>query len=319
MLFPTGADAPGVLGVVLATFEQAGGFDELQRATFDAIAAAIYGTDAATLTPLALDDARGFDEAERKQAVALMVVFEYIEHPLRPATSKAVESAAHHLGVQLQLVHDARALAHDHFLLLYMDLQRQGWYRGETVTEVLHGRFRELLRSKLAYEDVVPSPAIAEKWRGLKDCAPGTWGRGVADFYETHHFPFPGERHGIYELGARHDWVHVLADYGTDAEGECDVFAFIAASMHDERGLVLLAFTLGLFQNGAIHRVDGRNVKIARADTLSEPDAVPRFADSFRRGRACTADPMGELDLFSYKDEPLAALRERWSVLPRAL
>jgi hypothetical protein len=319
MLFPTGAEAPRVLGVVLATFEQAGGLDELQRAMFDAIAASIYGTEAAALAPVGLADARDLDEAHRKQAVSLMVVFEYIEHPLRPATSKAVERAAHALGVQLQLVHDARALAHDHFLLLYMDLQRQGWYRRETVREVLHGRFRELLRSKLAYEDVVPSPAIAQKWRALEECAPGTWGRGVADFYEAHHFPFPGEPHGIYELGARHDWVHVLADYGTDAEGECDVFAFIAASMHDERGLVLLAFTLGLFQNGAIHRVDGRNVKIARADTLSEPGAVPRFADAFRRGRACTVDPMGEIDLFGHKDDSLAALRERWSVLPRAL
>ena len=47
-------------------------------------------------------------------------------------------------------------------------------------------------------------------------------------------FPFPGERFGIYELGARHDWVHVLAAT-RPPEGELDVFAFIAASMTDER------------------------------------------------------------------------------------
>ena len=319
MLFPRDADAPRVLGVVLDTFERAGGFDELQRATFDAIAEAIYGADAAALVPVSIEEARALDDASRKQAVSLMVVFEYIEHPLRPAVSNAVEDAARALDVHLQLVRDARALANAHFRLLYMDLERQGWYREETVKQSLRGRFRELLRSKLAYEGVVPSPPIARKWRRLRDCAPGTWGRGVADFYDAHHFPFPGELHGIYELGARHDWVHVLADYGTDAEGECDVFAFIAASMRDERGLVLLAFTLGLFQNGAINRVDGKKVAIARADTLSEHGAVPRFADAFRRGRACTVDAMGELDLFRYKDEPLDALRERWSVLPRAL
>ena len=45
-------------------------------------------------------------------------------------------------------------------------------------------------------------------------------------------------------LGARHDWIHVLAGYETTPEGELDVFAFIAASMTDERGLVLLAITL---------------------------------------------------------------------------
>ena len=80
---------------------------------------------------------------------------------------------------------------------------------------------------------------------------------------------------------------------------------------------MLLAFTLGLFQNGAINRVDGKKVAIARADTLSDHDAVPRFAEAFRRGNECTVDPMGELDLFSYKDESLDELRARWSVRPR--
>ena len=44
-------------------------------------------------------------------------------------------------------------------------------------------------------------------------------------------FPFPGEPGGIYEVGALHDWVHVLTDYNTSPEGEIDVFAFIAATM----------------------------------------------------------------------------------------
>ena len=61
----------------------------------------------------------------------------------------------------------------------------------------------------------------------------GSWGKAVADFYDRHGFPFPGERFGIYELGARHDWVHVLAGYETTPEGELDVFAFIAVV--DER------------------------------------------------------------------------------------
>jgi hypothetical protein len=48
--------------------------------------------------------------------------------------------------------------------------------------------------------------------------------------------------------------------------------------MPAERGVVLLAVTLGLFQNGSIHRVAGKPVKIARTDTLSDPDAVDHFA-----------------------------------------
>ena len=62
---------------------------------------------------------------------------------------------------------------------------------------VVHGDLFELIRSKLAYQGLAPDTHIAQKWRAWRDCPEGSWGRGVADFYEAHHFPFPGERHGI--------------------------------------------------------------------------------------------------------------------------
>jgi hypothetical protein len=112
--------------------------------------------------------------------------------------------------------------------------------------------------------------------------------------------------------------VHVLADYETTPEGEIDVFSFIAASMHDDRGVALLAFTLGLFQNGSIRRVSGKRIGNTRTDTLSDPRAVDRFVDALARGRACTADVMGELDLFAHRDEQLAAVRAALGVTPPA-
>ena len=90
----------------------------------------------------------------------------------------------------------------------------------ETIKESVRGRWEELIRSKLAYTGVVADRVIAEKWSALRDCPAGSWGKAVADFYDRHGFPFPGERYGIYELGARHDWVHVLAGYETTPEGE---------------------------------------------------------------------------------------------------
>ena len=108
----------------------------------------------------------------------------------------------------------------------------------------------------------------------------------------------------------------MLADYETTAEGEIDVFSFIAASMRDDRGVVLLAFTLGLFQNGSIHHASGMYIPNARTDTLSEAHAVARMVDALDRGRACTVDVMGELDLFAHKDEPLAEVRATFGVRP---
>ena len=151
------------------------------------------------------------------------------------------------------------------------------------------------------------------------DMPAGSWGRGVADFYARHGFPFPGERHGIYEVGARHDFVHVLADYETTPEGELDVFAFIAACMPDEKGLVLLAVTIGLFQDGAIHHVAGKLVKIARTDTLSDDGAAARWAEALERGNRCPVDVMGGIDHFALAPMPLDEARVRLGVEPRTL
>jgi hypothetical protein len=86
--------------------------------------------------------------------------------------------------------------------------------------------------------------------------------------------------------------------------------------MTDERGLVLLAITLGLFQNGSIHHVAGKRIKIARADTLGDDGGVDRWVEAFRRGNLCTTDVMGTVRLFEHKDEPLDDVRTRFGVVP---
>ena len=313
MLLPANDAARPVLATIRSVYDPVGGFDPVPGAVFAEIARVIYGVD-----PDGLGDPPDRLRPDlAKQAVMLMALLEYTAHPLRAEVSDAVRAAARRLDTRVGLVDAAPELARRHFHLVYMDLERMSWYTKETVRQSLRGRAVELLRSKLAYEGVVPSRPIAKRWTGLRGCARGTWGRAVADFYEAHRFPFPGQRHGIYELGARHDWVHVLADYDTDPEGEIDVFGFIAASMVDEHGLVLLAFTLSLFQNGSVDWVAGKPIASARADTLSEPGAVARFVEALARGRACAVDVMGSLDLFAYKDVPLDEIRRRYGVAPR--
>ncbi len=315
MLLPTETDARLVLGMVEAAFAPVGGLDELQHELLEGIARSLYGLDLAGIPAASPEQGAAADPGERLHAVHLMVVLEFVEHPLSERVATPVEDYARGLGVSLDLLRDARRLAHDHFAWMYLDLQRHSWYEEETIKESLRGRWHELVRSKLAYTGIVADRAIADKWRALRDCPQPSWGKAVANFYDRHGFPFPGERHGIYELGARHDWIHVLAGYETTPEGELDVFAFIAASMADERGLVLLAITLGLFQNGSIRHVAGKRIVNARSDTLSDEGAVARFTEALRRGNACTADVMGSVDIFAHKDDPLDAAREQFGVV----
>ena len=314
MLVADADHAPVVVALVVDAFSSTGGLDELQQRLLDDLAGLLWGLDAATVPPLTDDMVAGADADTRSQAVHLMAVLELMEHPLRPEVARAVLAATDGLGVDRGMLVDARRLADGHIAAMYLDLQRHSWYRRVTVQQSLHGRLVELARSKVAYLGLVPDPALARRWRALGDCAPGTWGRGVHDFYTEHGFPFPGERHGIYELGARHDWVHVLTGYGTDAEGELDVFAFIAATMPGDQGLALLGITLGLFQNGAIHHVGGRRIDNAAVDTINDVTVVDRWARAFWHGTQCTVDIMNDVDLFAWADTDLAEVRRQFSV-----
>src|SRR4051794_7859106 len=97
--------------MVKAAFAPAGGCDELQEAVLGGLASALYGIDLADV-PIADDEAvANATHEERLHAVHLMVVLEFVEHPLSTRVELPVEQYAHGLGVSLVLLRDARKLA----------------------------------------------------------------------------------------------------------------------------------------------------------------------------------------------------------------
>ncbi|MEX0767217.1 MAG: hypothetical protein WD029_01945 [Microthrixaceae bacterium] len=252
-----------------------------------------------------------------KKCASLVTVLELTMHPLPDGLVKHSEEFLRTIGTEPKYLNILQDTAEEHTLRLHADLMRNSWYTEETIKGVFSGRLSELLRSKLSYYSLATDHELASKWRGLRNCPEGSWGHGVARFYDQHGFAFPGEKNGIYEVGAFHDWVHVLADYGPSPEGEIDVFAFIAATMQDERGFIQFIFTLALFQNATITTVGGKHVNIARADTLSEPGAVDHLVDAFWRAKQCTQDVMGGVDHFALADIPLEELRQQWGIPPK--
>jgi hypothetical protein len=255
------------------------------------------------------------DPWARRRLVQSVVTLELLEDPT-PQLARHVRKFARDLGVDEPMVTAARRAADGQMALMYADIQRNSYYTEEAVRAALGGHLWRLLRSKVAYSNVVASRAIERKWAGLADMPEGSLGHATAEFYRVHGFPLPGARRGIGEVGAQHDFVHVLADYPTDPEGEIDVFAFIAASMFDPKGFVQLVMTLGLFQNATITHVAGKRVPIARAGTLDDPGAASRFGDALHRGSICKVDALG-IDHFAIAPQPLAELREQFSIPPR--
>ena len=147
------------------------------------IVSALYGIDLADV-PIADDDTVSkATHEERLHVVHLMVVLEFVEHPLSTRMELPVEEYADGLGVSLVLLRDAGKLAKGHFARMYLDLQRHSWYEEETIKESVRGRWEELIRSKLAYTGVVTDRVIEEKWRALRDCPEGSWARRSPDSY----------------------------------------------------------------------------------------------------------------------------------------
>jgi hypothetical protein len=295
----------------------------LQSETLHAVTSELWGSplDCDRVEPIGPAElAEAFPDeppGARRRLVQLMVTLELLLSPLPPDVADRVGHYADELGVEEPMLRASRLLAEDQLTLMYMCIQRNSWYPAETRREVVRGQGLELVRSKLAYYGLAADPELAAKWRALGGLPDGSWGRGVYDFYLRNGFPFPGERHGIYEVGAMHDWVHVITDYGTTPEGEIDVFAFIAAAMDDPAGFTLLVVTLGIFQNGSIRHMYGRPVPRAGTGALEAEGAGLRFGEAFRRGATCTQDLLGGVDHFALAAEPLDALRERFAVQPR--
>ena len=159
-------------------------------------------------------------------------------------------------------------------------------------------------------------PDLAGKWRALEGCPSGSHGRTVWEFYQMRGFSFPGSEGAVDPLLAQHDWVHCLADYGTSATGEIEVFTFLGSAIPDPKGFSYCVIILGLFETGYVPMVPG--VATARPGHLSEPGGTTRFADALRRGLALNLDVMGGVDWFEYADTPLDAVRATLGVLPKS-
>jgi hypothetical protein len=150
-------------------------------------------------------------------------------------------------------------------------------------------------------------PALEAKWKTLATCRDGSLGRTVWDFYQQRGFGLPGSPGSVDPLLAQHDFVHCVADYGTSATGEVEVFSFIAAAIPEAKGFSYLVVILGLFETGNVAAVPG--VATKSPGHLQLPGGTERMSDAIRRGALLGTDVMGGIDWFDYADDPIDDVR----------
>lgn len=322
-LVPPGRDELRVIcGGIHTNASPASGWTELQHVVMSAQCEALGGIefDPAwyddVVTPMALARALAKrDEFVRSRILQQVVIAGLILSPTPPEVVEGIAQVAHALGVDNHFLDDVEKYGPESYDAALIDFARNG-YSGDFAAH-----HRPVLRTDRDIGDgwgmVDDDPELLSHWEALEHCPAGSLGRDVWEFYKSRGFSFPGSPGSAPPLLAQHDWVHVLADYGTTLENELEVFGLIARANDDPRGFSLLVMVIGLFETGLISNAGG--LFEADAGHLSVEGMGTRLADAMRRG--ALARPDGDvdknflaLDWFAYAHLPLDEVRQRFQI-----
>jgi hypothetical protein len=317
---PDAAEVQVTAQGVAAAVAPAGGLTDVQRVLIEALFPAMTGhaVDVAAFEPMSAEElARALSRRDlqfRTRGVQIMLLCALVLRPLPAAVVERVAGFARELNVAEAMIEVAQRFAAGSLGLAAVDFERNGytadWAPGDATT--LHTSTE--LQS--AWDTAVHDPALAARWQALEDLPAGTLGRRVWEMYRARGFEFPGRPGSAPPLLAQHDWVHVLADFGTTVESELEVFAFIARANDDPRGFGLLAMVVSLFETGAL--AQGAGLFEAYPGQLSHAGVAVRLADAMRRGALVQGGvDFLAVDWFDIADLTVDAARDRFGVAPK--
>ena len=295
---PDRAEIYAVARGIATAVAPSGGISGGQASVLHAITLALTGVDVEyrSLEPLAAADLAAVLERRgpeyRQRIVHHMVLGELVLRPLPAEVANRVAEYAVALGVDDHFVRVARRYAKGAFGLAWVDLRRSGFAeRWDPSVPALHSKegFAD------PFENHGPDPELEARWQAFADLPAGTLGRAVSDMYLGRGFALPGNPMGAPAFLAQHDFMHVLADYGTDLSGELEVFALVGRADPDPKGFAWLATMIGLFETGYVAKAGFFETDI-RQPRLQSPAMSTRLADAVRRGKAM-AEGYG-VDLF---------------------
>jgi hypothetical protein len=302
------------------------GLTDVQADLLEAIASALTGVtvDYRKLEPLSAEEFADVlasrELVYRQRIVHHMVLGELVLRPIPVAVAHRVATYADALGVKDDFVRVARRYAAGARGLAWMDLQRSGFVQHVEDASGDDGGRRRRAPEPEPFEPAKVDPELAAKWHAFAELAPETLGRSVWEMYDSRGFGFPGEPGGAPAYLAQHDFVHILADYGTNLKGELEVFGFIGRADPDPKGFAWLATLIGLFETGYIATTGFFN-RDTRERNIRAPGMHQRIADCIRRGKM-VADNYGvdlfEVDYYSLAERPIPEVRELLLIPPKS-
>ena len=321
---PDAAEARVIAGGVAAAVAPTGGLTGLQRMLIEAVTDSmtgfvVPGSSVPRLDAVAFARAlANRDAGFRERMVQFMLVCALVLDPLPEEVVARVESFARELNVSDSMLRIARQYSRGSLGLAMVDFQRSGYMEtwDPAQADALHtsGALSD------AWEQCSLDPQLAERWERLRDLPDGTFGRAVANFYDARGFEFPGRPGSAPPLLAQHDWMHVLAHYGSTVEAELEVFAFISRANDDPRAFSLLAMVISLFETGYL--ASGAGLFEYDRGHLSHEGMAIRLADALRRGALVGAHAGGpdllRIDWFARADRSIEDVRRELGIVAKS-
>jgi hypothetical protein len=321
-------DAAEVQVLVDGIASAVGSFSPAQRSLLESLMSAMTGhqgivPEAPTMTPAEIAQSMARRELSfRTRMVQLMLLCALLVHPIPEDVADRIATTAYELGVEEGMVDVARDLAAGSLALAHQDFVRNGYegeWHGEESIATLHSS-RELQ----VWEFSVDDAELAAQWVSLETLPADSIGRKVWELYQARGFTFPGTPDSAPPLLAQHDWVHVLADYGTTVESEVEVFGFISRANDDMHAFSLLAMVIALFETGELPH--GAGLFDASPGHFSgDLRMAARLSDAMRRGALCQDHETGShsidflrLDWFSVAHVPCTELRQRFNLVDKS-
>ncbi len=329
LLPPDAAETQLLADGVASAVSGSNGLLPIQRSVLEATFPAMTGHPV-TLANRPVLSAREFaaalarrDLGFRSRMVQAMLLCALVVHPIPDDVADKVAAFALELGVEDGMVDVAREFAAGSLGLAAHDFARNGyegtWNEAESAvalhaTRVLHD----------AWEVDVADRELAARWASLEALPRDALGRKVWELYQARGFTFPGTPGSAPPLLAQHDWVHVLADYGTTVESEVEVFGLISRANDDMHAFSLLAMVLSLFETGYLSTGAGL-FQSSPGHFSSSPHMTVRLADAMRRGALCHDGVTGSdsidflrIDWFSVAHLSCQDVRARFNLVPKA-
>ena len=192
------------------------------------------------------------DEGFRSRMIQTMLLLALIIDPLPEEIVDRIHRYAYELSIDDDMIRVAQEQCRGARRLVGADFTRAG-YGGNLGISEPTGPAAAGANTELWSE--ADDPILAGRWAALEHLPASTLGRRMWEFYRARGFQFPGAPGSASPYLSQHDWIHVIADYGSTVESEIEVFGLISRANDNPSGFALLAMVLSLFESGSLPQV----------------------------------------------------------------